>query len=264
MNEDKAARAEIESAIGRYRWFQSFEIVPGMTSPGMFPVQPARFLDDLGVGTDLTRQTTLDVGCMEGAVAFELEQRGAASHAVDIHDPDEIAFNMVKRLRGSSVIYRRGSVYDVGAIFPGLRFDLIVFKGVYYHLRNPVGALEALAAVTAPAGRLIIAGECLISFAVDLQGKTWDPDLVRRLAESDLPVSVCYPGSIVGHPSSTWFVPNVACLKGWLQATGWELERYTLHEVPNAQPRPGQRFIGIARRAGPPAPVEHPIFNWRS
>jgi tRNA (mo5U34)-methyltransferase len=230
----------------------------------MFPIRPAEFLNEIGVPADLTGSHTLDIGCMEGAIAFELERRGAASCAMDIQDPEDIAFNLVKRLRGSEVVYRRGSVYDVDTTFPEQRFDLVVYKGVYYHLKNPIGALESIAAVMGAGGRLIIAGECLISFAVALDGRTCDPDVIRRIAESDVPLTVSYPGAIPGHDSSTWFVPNIACIKSWLSATGWELERYVLHDAPDARPRPGQRFVGMARRVDAAVPVEHPRFKWRT
>lgn len=259
---DSRSQAVLD-AIGQYRWFQSFEIVPGVTSPGMFPIHADRFLNELDVQGDLTGMTTLDIGCMEGAVAFELERRGATSCAMDIQDPDDIAFNLVKRLRQSNVAYERGSVYEVERLFPGRRFDLVVYKGVYYHLTNPIGALESIAAVTAPEGRMIIAGECLISFAVDRHGRTCDAALIRRLGESDVPLAVSYPGQIPGLPSSTWFVPNVACIRSWLDATGWELERHALVDAPDARPRPRQRFTGVARRVERRRPVEHPVFRWR-
>jgi tRNA (mo5U34)-methyltransferase len=261
---DSPPDPKVLEAIRHYRWFQSFEVVPGVMSPGMFPIRPGQFLDEIGVPDDLAGSHTLDIGCMEGAIAFELERRGAASCAMDIQDPEDIAFNLVKRLRGSEVIYRRGSVYEVEAIFPKQCFDLIVYKGVYYHLKNPIGALEAIASVTGAGGRLIITGECLISFAVDLDGRTYDPALIRRIAESDVPLTLSYAGAIPGHSSSTWFVPNVACIRSWLSATGWELERYVLHDAPDARPRPGQRFVGMARRVDTSLRLEHPRFKWRT
>src|SRR5262249_44953024 len=81
------------------------------------------------------------------------------------------------------------------------------------------------------------------------------------LADSDVPVSLCYPARFKG--SSNWFIPNVACVRAWLEAVGctlvWhELQDAGRHHMPDGQWFPNQRLRGVARKTGGVA-LEHEV-----
>jgi hypothetical protein len=138
------------------------------------------------------------------------------------------------------VEYTQLSIYDINKAFPE-KFDLITCFGVYYHLKHPLLGFEALAEALAERGRLYFEGELLINYSETHAGR---PSTLNNhaLAESDVPLALCYTGCYKG--ASNWFVPNLTCLQGWLEACGLALDAYKLRAA-----RPSQRITGIASRA---------------
>ena len=105
----------------------------------------ARRLRLLGIPDDLTGWSVLDVGAWHGFFSFECERRGADrvlavdSFAWDRFGMDE--FLAARERLGSSVEHRRADVHELDPDEIG-RFDLVLLLGVFYHLRNPLAALE--------------------------------------------------------------------------------------------------------------------------
>ena len=110
-----------------------------------------RRLNLLKIPDDLTGWTVLDVGAWHGFFSFECERRGADRVlAVDRFSWDRFGmdeFLAARERLNSSVEYRRTDVYDLDPDEIG-QFDLVLLLGVFYHLRNPLMALERLAHVT--------------------------------------------------------------------------------------------------------------------
>ena len=110
----------------------------------------------LGIPADLRGWSVLDVGAWHGYFSFECERRGADRvlavdrFAWDRHGMDE--FLAARERLGSRVEYERLDVHDLDADRVG-QFDLVLLLGVFYHLRNPLAALERIAGV---ARRLLI------------------------------------------------------------------------------------------------------------
>jgi 2-polyprenyl-3-methyl-5-hydroxy-6-metoxy-1,4-benzoquinol methylase len=124
--------------------YHRYEVEPGLFTPGQYlDLEPARCLDELGVPQDLSGLRALDIGAWDGPLTFELERRGARVTALDIQDPDITVFNAVKEIKHSAATYVRGGVYEALPAVLGT-FDLVVFAGVYYHLKNPVLALQRI------------------------------------------------------------------------------------------------------------------------
>lgn len=244
---------EILRQIQSVKWYHKFEVLPGVMTPGTVDFDPCKVLDTLKVSRDLRGKRALDVGTWDGVLAFELEQRGAEVQAVDVQDPDCTAFNTARRLRNSRVKYTRMSVYDLPKVFSE-KFDIITYFGVYYHLKHPLMAFESLEAVLADHGRLCFEGEVLLNYSETATGKRSRLNN-RALAMSDVPLALCYTGDYKS--TSNWFVPNLACLKGWLEATGLEATDYHLTAEPSgAGGYPRQRIMGTARKSAELGVVE--------
>ena len=194
----------------------------------------------------------LDVGTLDGVMAFAAEARGADVTALDIQDPNKTAFNTAKGILGSRVRYVQGSVYDAPRLLSD-EYDYVFFLGVFYHLKHPVLAFEQLHRVQPEGGRLIFEGECLLNRLEDTRGKTVGRDALRALTLSDVPMAAFYAGTFKGDDTN-WFVPNPACLRGWFQAAGYKVVVEKLHDFP-----PNQRIGGIAQKLSA-APVEHRLF----
>lgn len=249
---------DVVERINQATWATKFEIMPGIFTPGVLPVNPKVFLDRYKETADLSGKTVLDIGAFDGAVVFEAERRGAKAHAMDIQDPDKTAFNTAKSILNSEVEYQQGTVYDLESMYGADFFDVVFFKGVYYHLKDPLRAFEAVSKVLKPQGFAIIAGELLVSHGEDLSGNLVD---VSEMAQSDVPITLCYPGHLPSDPrTTTWFVPNLACMKSWLKGTGLVLIDHSIIHDPNIVPRPIQRFVGLVHNSGQ-AVVEHPVME---
>jgi tRNA (mo5U34)-methyltransferase len=235
----------IQKKMNSVKWYHRYEVLPGVWSPGVITWEAGKRLDSLGVARDLTGLKALDVGTWDGPLAFELEARGAEVFAVDVQDPDCTAFNVAKSLRGSKVQYKRMSVYDVNKVFADTKFDIITYFGVYYHLKHPILGFEALSDVLADNGKLYLEGELLINYS---ETETGEPSSLNNtaLATSKVPLALCYTGDY--KRVSNWFVPNLTCLKGWLEAAGLILIQ-EMFSTSQTRPYPEQRICATAIKA---------------
>src|SRR5262245_48594334 len=124
--------------------YHKYEVEAGLFTPGQFfEVDPKTWLDHVGVPQSLLGLRALDIGAWDGPFTFELERRGAQVTALDIQDPNTTVFNAVKEIKGSTAKYVRGSVYEGSPEELGV-YDIVLFAGVYYHLKNPVLALQRI------------------------------------------------------------------------------------------------------------------------
>jgi 2-polyprenyl-3-methyl-5-hydroxy-6-metoxy-1,4-benzoquinol methylase len=273
---------EIRELMDRCKWYHTFEIRPGIWTPGSVRLDPRAILNEcFELPPSLAGQRILEIGTYDGPYAFEMESRGAEVVAVDIQDPDHTGFNTTKKILGSKVEYIRGSVYELSERAPG-PFDRVVFMGVYYHLKCPILALEQIHRVLKPGGTLLFEGESFLHYAETLGGRSIRNRLALAwMAHTEIPLTLSYPGRF--KESSNWFIPNPASLRGWLEATGFEVDRLTtsfpgakvrsmpgfrgrldrahevLHTLFSRKGSQHQRAWGIARRRQTGSVIEHPL-----
>jgi 2-polyprenyl-3-methyl-5-hydroxy-6-metoxy-1,4-benzoquinol methylase len=125
-----------------------------------------------GFPRNMRGMRALDLGCSDGFFSFEMEKRGADVVAVDFVPEDYTGFSVARRILGSSVEYRMDNVYNLSPEVYGY-FDIVLFMGVLYHLRNPLGGLDAIRSVINDEGQLFV-GTMMIDDYVQL------PDGTRR------------------------------------------------------------------------------------
>jgi 2-polyprenyl-3-methyl-5-hydroxy-6-metoxy-1,4-benzoquinol methylase len=229
-----------------HRW----EIAPGLYTPGTHvDFEPSERFEELGIPQDISGLRALDVGAWDGAYTFELAKRGAEATALDPQDPDVTIFNAARRILNVQVNYIRGNVYDLTEKTHG-KYNIVLFTGVYYHLKNPVLALQRIREILEDDGRLYI------------EGATCSHHLARQLASSvpgasfkslvrlvdGMPISLFDWGhEIYDHPSN-WFFPTTACLRGMLSDCGF----IDIELMPRSD-QPANRILGHAR-ANPAKP----------
>lgn len=127
-------------------WLQRVEVLPGLYSPG-WSNPAADKLPHYGLPEDLTGKRVLDIGCAEGFFSFEAERRGAREVIGIDSFPDVIRrFNIVKTSRQSNASAFLMNVYDLEPKRLGT-FDVVLFYGVFYHLKHPQYALERIRSV---------------------------------------------------------------------------------------------------------------------
>jgi tRNA (mo5U34)-methyltransferase len=112
------------------------------------------------------------------------------------------------------------SVYDVHRL--GVTdFDVVIFSGVYYHLKHPLNALTALRRVTATGGNLIVEGP-----VIDNARDSFATFFYQDLFSDDV---------------SNWWVPTLRCLREWIECSYFEVTSEARHR-PLAAPTRWERL----------------------
>jgi tRNA (mo5U34)-methyltransferase len=227
-------------------WFHNMRIHGIETAPdhflGDYPmVKWQRFADS--IPQDLTGKTVLDIGCNGGFYSIEMKRRNAR-HVVGIdHDPHylrQAAF--AASHAGLEIEFHRMSVYELARL--GRRFDLVLFNGVFYHLRHPLLALDM--------NYEHVATDMLV-----FQSMQRGSEEVARV-EEDYPFSeetvFHHPGypklhfveaRYSGDPTN-WFIPNRAAVEAMLRSAGFLIEAHP------------EREVYVCRRGNRPDSVEPP------
>ncbi|MSO78488.1 MAG: DUF1698 domain-containing protein [Acidimicrobiia bacterium] len=212
MNPD-ALRTEVNDIV----WWHTIDLGNGIITPGRDET-PARW-PLLGLPESLAGLSVLDIGAWDGFYSFEAERRGAAR----VVAADEFAwqqlgtgrrgFDCAHRALGSEVEAREVDVLDLSPETAGGTFDLVLFLGVLYHLRDPITALERVASVTSD--RLVLETH------VDLLG-------VRE------PAAAFYPDKELYGDATNWWGPNLPALFGMLEVAGFA-DATVVHVTPRRQ-----------------------------
>jgi tRNA (mo5U34)-methyltransferase len=214
-------RAEKQELIaGRTDWWHAIDVGDGLTTPGSCGTAYQQFVwETLQLPERMTGLRVLDVGTYDGYFAFECERRGAEVIAIDIHPEDCRCFALAKRLLGSRVPYHQMSVYDLREDVLGGPFDLVLFLGVYYHLRHLFVALDNLWKITRGELRMethvidhhFVLGDNSVVDLKDIDPRLVDVPLYRFYRLNEL-TSVDY---------SNWFGGNVAAVTESLLSAGF-------------------------------------------
>jgi tRNA (mo5U34)-methyltransferase len=216
----------LRDEVAGHSWYHSLDLGDGVRTKGMFDHAPV--LDCYPMPADLSGRRCLDVGTMDGFWAFEMERRGAESvTAIDVEDPEALdwpaslraqhdrtmdetkaeRFALAKRALGSSVERRDVSVYDLGPTLGS--FDFVFCGDLLNHLRDPVGAVEAIHSVCTGTA-VIVAVIARFRFGER-----------RALASLD------------GVETFTWWTPNLAGLVRIVEAAGFsDVEAAKPFELP--------------------------------
>jgi tRNA (mo5U34)-methyltransferase len=187
------ARAFLEAE--EFPWIQRFELAPGVMTPGALDV--ARPLSLAGLPADLSGRTVLDVGTLNGAVAFEAERRGADRViAVAPEAPDYYGFDRIAELLGSRVEYLQASLYELPELLED-QADITMLLSGLHHFRHPLLALDALRRSTRE--------QAVVQSAV---------------SES----TAFYRRDELGSDPTNWFTPSPATLMDWFGSAGFDAE----------------------------------------
>ncbi len=147
-------------------WFHTFALSPGIYTPGIARDHGYR-LPALEAER-LAGRSVLDIGTFDGFYSFLAEARGARRVvAVDneqyldwvrsrfgVRLTGGAGFRAVADLLTSRVEYHRMDALEVREL--GERFDVVLCFGILHRVSEPVALLQALAAVLAPGGEVIL------------------------------------------------------------------------------------------------------------
>ena len=232
-NSSTSARTDIQAEIAALgQWFHNLHLPDGtQTAPnhtlGDFPAYKWQRLGP-HLPPDLTGWTALDIGCNAGFYAFELAKRGATVTGIDL-DPHYLAqARWAARRFGleDRITFRQMQVYELA--HTDQTFDLVLFMGVFYHLRYPTLALDI---VSQRVNRLMVF-QTLTMPGKDVYNYTWALDFDNRelLLETGWPKMAFIEHRFAGDPTN-WWVPNHAGVEAMLRAGGLKVDRALGHEM---------------------------------
>jgi len=182
-------------------------------------------LDGIGLPRDMRGLRVLDVGCSDGYFSFEMEKRGAKVMAIDFVPENYTGFSVAKKILGSSVEYRMENVYNLSPETLG-RFDVVLFMGVLYHLRNPLAGLDALRSVTREGGQLFVGTMMIDEYFLLPDGSTTKLDDVSSILAT-VPLWQAYPRDTLNGDFTNCFAPNKRALIAALEETQFRVETVT-------------------------------------
>lgn len=223
-------------------WFHNLHLPDGLqTAPnhflGDFPSYKWERVAEQ-IPSDLTGWTALDVGCNAGFYSFELAKRGARVTGID---SEPLYLNQARwaaRELGleQRVEFRELSVYDLGR--SETRYDLVLFMGVFYHLRHPLLALDLLAAKVS---------RRMIFQTLTMPGmETVDPPDDMPIMEREIMLEQGYPKMAfierrLAGDLTNWWAPNHAAVLAMLRSTGLDVVAQPGHEIYVCEPRRGDQ-----------------------
>jgi len=189
-------------------WIHSIDLGNGLRTPGYWPPDTQVAITEAIDALDFRGKRVLDVGCLDGLWSFEAERRGAAEvYAIDLtsqaRPSREPYFRLACELLNSKARYFPDlSVFDVGELGRD-DFDIVLYLGVYYHLRDPVLSFARLRQVMPEGATLLAEGQ-----AIDV------PEVYARFFYRD-----AFQGD-----RTNWWIPSVPCLREWVECSFFEIE----------------------------------------
>lgn len=220
-------------------WFHNLHL------PGGLQTAPDHFLGDFPafkwrelaphLPEDLQGWRALDIGCNAGFYTFELAKRGAQVTGIDIDA------RYLKQARWAAehyglqdrVRFEQLQVYDLA--HRDETYDLILFMGVFYHLRYPLLGLDIVAqkvrrtlvfqTLTMPGG------EAPVDEELD------DINDRGRMLEPGWPKLAFLEHRFAGDPTN-WWAANHAAVLALLRSAGLKVVTNPAHELYICEPDP--------------------------
>lgn len=199
---------DLEARVRTLRWYHTIDLGNGIVTNGIDDT-PAK-LSRIQLPADLSGRSVLDIGAWDGFFSFEAERRGAAHVvAADYYSwhgvgwgtaQGKAGFELARTTLRSGVKDVDVDVMDLSPKTVGGPFDVVLFLGVLYHLRDPLRALERVASVTRD---LLI-----LETVIDMVG-------LNR------PVAAFYPDRELNNDPTNWWGPNPAAVAGMLRSVGF-------------------------------------------
>lgn len=234
--------AEQVKALGP--WFHNLHLPGGVqTAPhhpfGDFPSFKWKDLQG-SIPENLEGWSALDIGCNAGFYTFELAKRGANVLGIDLdpHYLKQAQWAAQQLGLEHKTEFRQMQVYDLAHL--DQRFDLIIFMGVFYHLRYPVLALDI---VTQKLDKLLVfqtltmPGEEVYPAPPDMS-----MDDRQAMLEAGWPKMAFIEHKLAGDVTN-WWAPNHAGIEALLRTCGLNIISHPGHEMYLAEPAPDRKSV---------------------
>lgn len=196
---------EIEKQIKKIKWWHRIPLGNGVVTPGRDMTEEK--LATLDFPLSFSGKTVLDIGAWDGFFSFEAEARGAKRViALDSYAwngkgwSNKNGFLLAKKLLKSDVKDIECEVEDITPKTVG-RFNIVLFLGVLYHMKNPLKSLECVASVTK---------ELLII------------ETHADMIQSKIPLMKFYRAGELDHDATSYWGPNPVAIETMLKVVGFK------------------------------------------
>lgn len=194
------------SLPGEIQWFHSIRMPDGDITDGTRDHEVLMLEADCAFSCGAEGRSVLDIGAWDGFFTFEAERRGAA-RVLSVDRPawsganwgTKAGYDFAHAQLGSRAESKDVDLFELDPEVEGVH-DIVLFLGVLYHLRDPLGGLARAAAM---------AREVLVLETVTA---------MNHLAK---PVLRHYPGRALNNDASNTFAPNTAALRSMLGDLGF-------------------------------------------
>lgn len=204
-------------------WFHNLSLLGVQTAPdhflGDYPATKWRNFQ-AALPNDLSGMNVLDIGCNGGFYSIEMKRRGA-DRVVGV-DHDDMYLEQARfaaATLGADIEFRNMSVYDLPALRE--KFDLVLFMGVFYHLRHPLLALDIL--------RQHVTKDWLV-FQSMLRGSRTRPSIAENYPFCEVNIfelpgypKMHFVENFYSDDPTNWWVPNRACAEAVLRSAGFSV-----------------------------------------
>jgi tRNA (mo5U34)-methyltransferase len=196
-------------------WFHSFSLPGGAELAGEKPAEVLRQEAEVIFRHGVAGKSVLDIGAWDGFFSFEAEKRGAARVLATDHfcwsGPGwgtKAGFDYVHGQLGSRVETLDIDVPQISPEAVGGVFDVVLFLGVLYHVKDPLKCLEQAASVTGE--RMVVETET----ALDVL--PW-------------PVMRYYEASALNEDATNFWAPNRRALEAMFRDLGFKRFEIVTH-----------------------------------
>jgi tRNA (mo5U34)-methyltransferase len=212
-------------------WFHNIDLNGVWTAPehflGNYPaIKWQRFSD--AIPQDLAGKSVLDIGCNGGFYSIEMKRRGASRVvAIDFDEAYLSQARFAAQVTGQDIEFRKLSVYDVGMLHE--RFDIVLFMGVFYHLRHPLLALDLI--------HEHVADDVLVFQSLQRGSpEVLDVEENYTFWQTEHFDDPRYPKMhFIEHryadDPTNWWAPNAACVEAMLRSAGFAIQLHPETEV---------------------------------
>jgi tRNA (mo5U34)-methyltransferase len=219
-------------------WFHNFHFPDGSQTAPAHPLGDFPTFKWKQLAPHLPRTMkgfrALDIGCNAGFYSIEMARRGASVLGIDVDEHYLKQARWAARYFGleHSVQFRKMQVYDLRKL-PDV-FDLVLFMGVFYHLKYPVLGLDIVAEKV---GALMVF-QSLTMPGTAVWTDTHDHKIDNRgvFEKKGWPKMAFVEHRFAGDPTN-WWVPNHSCIEALLRTAGFKIVGRPGHEMYLCRPR---------------------------
>jgi len=229
------SKLDLKRRVAEITWFHTIDLGDGVVTPGHLP---SEVLAQSGAIPDVRDRSVLDIGAWDGKYAFEAERSGAArvvaldhyvwqldwtrreaywrecesagilpDPAADArfldseHLPGRRGFDLARSVLDSRVEPVVADFMSTDLLALG-RFDVVLYFGVLYHMREPLTALERLRRVTETVAAI-------------------ETEAILVPGHEDEPLVALYTANELNRDYTNWYAPSETALIGMCLAAGF-------------------------------------------